>query len=114
MCAGRNDAKENPRAGHPGKYSAEYSFKVGSGPRGDLAAVAEPELDQDVLDVVLRRAFGDVQGLADLFVGQPARDQLGDLELAGAQRRAGRRYGREPGPQLLDPPGEREHAELLR
>src|SRR5260370_39515304 len=89
MCAGRNDAKENPRAGHPGKYSAEYSFKVGSGPRGDLAAVAEPELDQDGLDVGLRRAFGDVQGLADLLVGQPARDQLGDLDLPGAHRRAG-------------------------
>jgi len=28
---------------------------------------------------VLRRAFGDVQGLADLFVGQPPRDQPGDL-----------------------------------
>ena len=86
VCAGRNDATENPGAGHPGKYSAEYSFTVGSGPRGDLAAVAEPELDQDVLHVVLRRPLGDEQGLPDLLVGQPPRHQPGHLDLAGTQR----------------------------
>src|ERR1700720_1644523 len=99
MCAGRNDAKENPRAGHPGKYSAEYSFKVGSGPRGDLAAVAEPELDQDVLDVVLRRPLRDEQPLADLLVGQPLRHQPGDLELTWTQNRvSGPSVGRQLSP----------------
>src|ERR1700739_206086 len=89
ICAGRKDATETRASSHPGKYSAEYSFPAAGGmrgqPRGDLAAVAEPELDQDVLDVVLRRAFGDEQGLADLLVGQAPRDQPSHLQLAGAQ-----------------------------
>src|SRR6516165_7616571 len=99
MRAGRKDATRNPGASHPGKYSAGYSFgpylagaalrvrgQPLAGPRGDLAAVAEAELGQDVLDVVLRRPLRDEQGLADLLVRQPARDQPGHLELAGAQR----------------------------
>src|SRR5580693_1464552 len=44
VCAGRKDATGTRESGHPGKYSAEYSF---TRPRGDLAAVAEAELDQD-------------------------------------------------------------------
>src|SRR5580704_15180950 len=94
VCAGRKDATGTRKSGHPGKYSAEYSFGERSQPRGDLAAVAEPELDQDVLDVVLRGPLGHEQGLADLLVGQPARDQLGHLDLARAQRGAARRPGR--------------------
>ena len=49
--------------------------------------------------------------LADLLVGQSPRDQPGHLELAGAQRRSSGGRGREPGPQPLDPLGERRHAE---
>src|SRR5579859_4267112 len=90
VCAGRNDATEDAGTGHPGKYSARYSFSRAARPHGDLAAVTESELDQDVLNVVLRRALGDEQGLADLLVGQPAPDQPGHLQLTRAQRRAGR------------------------
>src|ERR1700730_6184872 len=52
-------------------------------PGGDLTTVAQPELGQDVLDVVLGRPFGDVQVLADLLVRQSPPDQPGHLELAG-------------------------------
>src|SRR5487761_332323 len=89
--AGRTDATENQSARHPGKYSAGYSFLPGGSPRRDLAAVAEAELDQDVLDVVLRGTFGDEQRLADLLVGQPPRHQSGHLQLAGTPRRPGAR-----------------------
>src|SRR6516162_2987338 len=65
-----------------------------AGPRGDLAAVAEPKLDQDVLHVVLRRPLGYEQGLADLLVGQPPPDQPSHLELTRAQRRTGQPAGR--------------------
>ena len=58
---------------------------LSDGPGSDLAAVAQPELGQDVLDVVLGRPLGDVQGLADLLVRQSLRDQPGYLELAGAE-----------------------------
>jgi hypothetical protein len=58
---------------------------LSAGPGGDLAAVAEPELGQDVLDVVLGRPLGDVQSLANLLVGQSSPDQPGHLELAGAE-----------------------------
>jgi hypothetical protein len=43
---------------------------VGGGPGGDLGARVQAELGQDVLDVVLRGAFGDVQGGGDLAIGQ--------------------------------------------
>jgi hypothetical protein len=42
----------------------------------------EAELGKDVLDMVLRGAFRDVQQAGDLPVGEAARDQLGDLALA--------------------------------
>src|SRR5271169_3365894 len=91
VCAGRKDATGTRESCHPGKYSAEYSFAKVAGfrnkPRGDLAPAAEPELDQDVLNVVLRRPLRDEQPLADLLVGQPLRHQPGHLELAWTQNR---------------------------
>src|SRR5215469_15867511 len=52
------------------------------GPGGDLAAVAEAELGEDVLDMVFRGSFGDVEQVGDLAVGEAASDQLGDFALA--------------------------------
>src|SRR5215472_3249204 len=52
------------------------------GPGGDLAAVVEAELGEDVLDVVFRGAFGDVEQVGDLAVGEAAADQFGDFALA--------------------------------
>src|SRR5215472_17578735 len=52
------------------------------GPGGDLAPVAEAELREDVLDVVFRGAFGDVEQVGDLAVGEAASDQFGDFVLA--------------------------------
>jgi len=78
---------------------ARYSFRrrrrLRARPDGDLAAVGEAELGQDVLDVVLRGAFGDVQGRGDLPVGQSLPDQPGDFPLARAERR---QTGRQAGP----------------
>ena len=54
-------------------------------PRRDLAAVAEPELGEDVLDVVAHRAVRQHQLVGDLAVGAAQRDQLGDLAFAGGE-----------------------------
>src|SRR6516164_9219411 len=60
--AGRKDATEESGSGHPGNHSLGYSVpaRVSAGPGGDLAAVAQPELGQYVLYVVLGRPLGDV------------------------------------------------------
>ena len=64
-----------------------------------------------MLDLVLRGAFGDVQGRSDLPVGQSLLDQPGDFSLARAKWR---RPGRQAGAQVLDSLGKRRHAEVLR
>jgi hypothetical protein len=57
----------------------------GGEPEGDPGARVEAQLIEDVLDVVLGGAFGDVQPAGDLTVAQPVRDQAGDLFLAYRQ-----------------------------
>jgi hypothetical protein len=42
-----------------------------SGFEGRLRPVAHPQLAQDVAEVVLDGAAGDVEGLADLAIGSP-------------------------------------------
>src|SRR5260221_7764978 len=58
-----------------------------SGFEGRLRPVAHPQLAQDVAEVVLDGATGDVEGLADLAIGSPTRQQGQDLPLALGQRR---------------------------
>ena len=73
--------------GHPPDYSLHYSSSRASAtPRADLAARGEPQLGEDVLDVVLGGALGDEQPLGDLPVGEALGHQCGDLRLARAQR----------------------------
>src|SRR6266568_7166618 len=77
---------------HPGKYSARYSVlrlarhARGDGPGGDLGAGAEPELGEDVLDVVLGGPLGEEQGPGDLPVGQAPGDQHRHLPLPPRQQ----------------------------
>src|SRR5260221_6114865 len=52
-----------------------------------LRPVAHPQLAQDVAEVVLDGATGDVEGLADLAIGSPTRQQGQDLPLALGQLR---------------------------
>ena len=68
-------------------------------PGGDLAPGGEAELGEDVLDVVLRGAFGEHQPLGDLPVRQAFGDQRGHLGLARAQavRRSRRSAARQCG-----------------
>src|SRR5688572_13200711 len=58
---------------------------AGGDPGGDLGAGGEAELGEDVLDVVLGCAFGDVGFGGDLAVGEASGDEPGDLVLAAAQ-----------------------------
>src|SRR5438128_2320194 len=58
-----------------------------SGFQGRLRPVAHPQLAQDVAEMVLDGAPGDVEGLADLAIGSPTRQQGQDLPLALSQRR---------------------------
>src|SRR5258708_14857115 len=58
-----------------------------SGFEGRLRPVAHPQLAQDVAEVVLDGPTGDVEGLADLAIGSPTRQQGQDLPLALGQRR---------------------------
>src|ERR1044071_8511766 len=73
-------------------------------PGRDLGAGAEAELVEDVLDVGVGGALGDHELVGDLAVGQPPRDQGGDLDLA-----VGQRVGRDrlaPAGGLTDRPGD--------
>jgi hypothetical protein len=72
---------------HPLDDSSIYLSAHPRAPRGDLASPGEVQLGEDVLDVVLRGAFGDHEPFGDLPVGEALCDQLGDLSLARAQRR---------------------------
>src|SRR6266581_3681194 len=77
---------------HRGDYSERYSVlrggrqALGDGPRGDLRASAEPELGQDVLDVVLGGPLGQEQDPGDLPVGQAPGDQHRHLPLPPRQQ----------------------------
>src|SRR5215472_2365771 len=53
-----------------------------SGFEGRLRPVAHPQLAQDVAEVVLDSATGDVEGFADLTIGSPTPQQGQDLPLA--------------------------------
>src|SRR5690349_23895553 len=78
-----------PKVGSSRWSAIRRSTRCGTHPRRDLAAGAEAELGQDVLDVVLGGAFGDHEPLRDLAVGQAVGDEAGDLVLAAAQLRHG-------------------------
>src|SRR6266566_5440668 len=58
-----------------------------SGFQGRLRPVAHPQLAQDVAEVILDGAAGDVEGLADLAIGSPTRQQGQDLPFALGQLR---------------------------
>src|SRR5260221_10547858 len=58
-----------------------------SGFQGRLRPVAHPQLAQDVAEVILDGAAGNVEGLADLAIGSPTRQQGQDLPLALGQLR---------------------------
>ena len=53
-----------------------------SRPRGDLGACPQAELAQNVADLGIRRALRDDELGSNFAIGQPARDQAGDLTLA--------------------------------
>jgi len=72
--------------GHRGFHSSRYSFHFGGRPGRDLGPVAQAELGQDVLDVVLGRPLGHEQFLGDLPVRETARHELRDLLFPAAQR----------------------------
>src|SRR5215469_10344778 len=77
-----------------------------SGFQGCLRPVAHPQLAQDVAEVVLDGATGDVEGLADLTIGSPTCQQGQDLPLALSQLRqvapAGEHRGGRSGHRRLD------------
>src|SRR5215471_2740299 len=54
-------------------------------PGSYLRACREPELLQDVGDVIVDRPLGDHQVLRDLTVGQPAHDRNCDFSLTSSQ-----------------------------
>src|SRR5262245_8512201 len=54
-------------------------------PRRDLAARVEPELVEDIDDVPLGRRGRDDQLVANLTIGEAARDQQRDFALAGCE-----------------------------
>src|SRR5207244_10888350 len=54
-------------------------------PRGHLSPMIAPELLSDVLEVAVRRSFGDEKLGGDLAVGEALRDHARHFELAGAQ-----------------------------
>src|SRR6266536_6189410 len=58
-----------------------------SGFQSCLSPIAHPQLAQNVAEVVLDGATGDVEGLADLAIGSPTRQQGQDLPLALGQLR---------------------------
>src|SRR5258708_28929047 len=58
-----------------------------SGFQGRLRPVAHTQLAQDVAEVVLDGATGDVEGLADLAIGSATRQQGQDLPLPLGQLR---------------------------
>ena len=73
-----------------------------SGFQGRLCAVAHPQLAQDVAEVILDGATGDVEGLADLAIGSPTRQQGQDLPLAlGQLRRAAHADERRSGGAII-------------
>ena len=47
-------------------------------------AAPHPDLPEDVLEMILYRVLGDVEGLGDLLSGGPANDQVDYFLLAGA------------------------------
>src|SRR5579884_2831030 len=65
--------------------SAVSEEPLGNRPGGKLGARLEPQLVEDVADVVLRRTLADDQPLGDLAVAQPTCDQHRDLALARAE-----------------------------
>lgn len=54
-------------------------------PAHNLRAARQPELGEDVGDVLLDRALTQHQLVGDVAVGQPSGDQSGDLAFAPSQ-----------------------------
>src|SRR5258708_21899820 len=54
-------------------------------PCSDLRARVEAKLVEDLLDVPLCRPAGDEEPACNLAIGQPSRDEAGDLHLAGCK-----------------------------
>jgi hypothetical protein len=59
---------------------------LGAAP-ADVLDLAEPELEEDRVDVLLHRALGEEQLVGDRLVAAAARDKREDLGLAGRQVR---------------------------
>src|SRR5690349_14093432 len=87
------------------RTSAEFLIALliapGAHPCGDLRAVGEVELGEDVLHMVLRGAFGDEQSFRDLAVREPFGHHPCDLVPTGGEdpRRWG---GVQSGEQITD------------
>src|SRR5438067_13862770 len=62
-----------------------------SQPGSDLYSRVEAELGQDVMDVVVHGALGEVQALCDLAVAHALREELRHLVLAAAECRRDQR-----------------------
>src|SRR5215470_7116788 len=65
---------------------------------GELGARAHPELPVDLRDVPLHRLRTDEEGLSDLAIGEPGREQLGDALLGGREGVGLRRPTADAGP----------------
>src|SRR3982074_3291074 len=61
---------------HPPNYSSALLIFSHSHPGRDLAAICQVQLGQDVLDVVLRGAFGQMEPIANFSVGEPPRHEV--------------------------------------
>jgi hypothetical protein len=74
---------------HPPNYSATYSTAAGD-PDCDLAPIRQVELGEDLLDVVLRSALGEVEPGGDRPVGQHLRPAGRPVAPSSSSGRAGR------------------------
>lgn len=86
---GTDITRADDHPGHRENYSGATQL-LAAHEAGDLAAVGEAQLVQDVLDVVGGGAFGQVEPLRDGAVRQAVGDELGDLPFAPGEA-SGRR-----------------------
>ena len=86
-----------------------YEF-LAYGPNGGLGSIGNPNLPQDVLDVLLHGLVADLERLSNLLVRQPKRKLPKNFALALGQRnldvgrKPGRRQGAGHAPQFLSRP----------
>ena len=72
-----------PHVGEISDRASRVVRVVACGERGEFGAVADAELGEDVPEVCLDGLAGDEHPLADLAVGEPVRDEVGDLASVG-------------------------------